>query len=237
LAGRSPGGRRHATAAVAGLLSALVTWWGAPLDGAAAAAYGTFDQRDLAPIGYALFAYTVGVLAGLLLRRTLPAMAVTLATLLTTRILVTEWIRPLAARPRTNELPLDPNTTGYGAAGNILLGIGPSTLRPTTPDLPNAWIQSVDVVDQAGKPLPDEVLLATCPTLDQGHGGPAGPVPEAVRQRMHDCVARIGETYHEVVTYQPGSRYWLFQWWELGVFVLLTAIVGGYALRRLRRLP
>ncbi|MEV0714581.1 ABC transporter permease [Asanoa sp. NPDC050611] len=226
-----------ATAAATAVLSALVTWWAVPLDEAAAAAYGTLDQRDLAPIGYALFALALGVCAGLLIRRTLPAMAVTLAGLLTARIVVTEWIRPLAATPRTHSMPLDPDTTGYGAAGNILLGVGPSTLQPTTPDIPNAWIQSVDVVDKAGKPLPNEVLHATCPTLDQGHGGPAGPVPEAVRQRMHDCVARIGETYHEVVTYQPGSRYWLFQWWELGVFVVLTAILGGYALHRLRRIP
>ncbi|HTF07602.1 MAG TPA: ABC transporter permease [Asanoa sp.] len=224
-----------ATVVATALLSALVTWWAAPLDHAAAAVYGTFDQRDIVPIGYALFAFAFGVAAGLTIRRTLPAMAVTLAGLLAVRIVVTEWIRPLVVAPRVVSMPLDPDTTGYGWGGNILLGVGPSTLQPTTPDIPNAWIQSVRVVDAAGAPLTDQALKATCPTLGQGPRGPAGPVPEAVRQQMHDCVARIGEHHHEVVTYQPGDRYWTFQWWELALFVLLTALLCGYACYRLRR--
>jgi hypothetical protein len=53
---------------------------------------------------------------------------------------------------------------------------------------------------------------------------------------MRDCVAAINEKYHEVVTYQPGDRYWIFQWWELALFVLLTALIGGFACYRIRRL-
>jgi len=52
---------------------------------------------------------------------------------------------------------------------------------------------------------------------------------------MHDCVVAINEKYHEVVTYQPGERYWTFQWWELALFALLTALLGGYAFYRIRR--
>jgi len=217
------------------LLSALVTWWAAPLDHAAAAVYGTFDQRDIVPIGYALFAFAFGVTAGLITRRTLSAMALTLAGLLTARILVTEWIRPLAVAPRVASMPLDPDTTGYGSGGNILLGVGPSTLQPTTPDIPNAWIQSVRILDAAGEPLTGQVLRATCPALGEGPHGPAGPAPEAVRQQMHDCVVRIGQDFHEVVTYQPGDRYWTFQCWELALFGFVTALLCGYAYYRLRR--
>ncbi|MFR9779532.1 ABC transporter permease [Micromonospora sp. MS34] len=224
-----------ATAVATALLSALVTWWAAPLDHAAAAVYGTFDQRNIAPTGYALFAFAFGMTAGLVTRRTLPAMALTLAGLLTVRILVTEWIRPLAVAPRVVSMPLDPDTTGYGSGGNILLGVGPSTLQPSTPDIPNAWIQSVRIVDAAGEPLTDQVLRATCPTLGQGPRGPAGPAPEAVRQRMRECVVAINEKYHEVVTYQSGECYWTFQWWELALFALLTTLLGGYAFYRIRR--
>jgi hypothetical protein len=224
-----------ATVVATALLSALVTWWAAPLDHAAAAVYGTFDQRDIVPIGYALFAFAFGMTAGLVTRRTLPAMALTLAGLLTIRIMVTAWIRPLVVAPRVVSMPLDPDKTGYGSGGNILLGIGPSTLEPATPEIPNAWIQSVRILDGAGEPLSDQVLRATCPTLDNGGHGPAGPVPEAVRQQMHDCVKRINEKYHEVVTYQPGERYWTFQWWELALFALVTALLCGYACYRLRR--
>ncbi|MEU8088459.1 hypothetical protein AB0B57_33195 [Micromonospora sp. NPDC049101] len=176
------------TVVATALLSALVTWWATPLDRAAAAVYGTFDQRDIVPIA-----------------------------------------------PRVVSMPLDPATTGYGSGGNILFGVGPSALEPTTPDIPNAWIQSVRVVNAAGLPLTDQVLRATCPGLGEGPQGPAGPASEAARQRMYDCVRRIGENYHEVVTYQPGDRYWTFQWWELALFVLLTVLLCGYAYYRLRR--
>jgi hypothetical protein len=225
-----------ATVAATALLSVLVTWWAAPLDHAAAAVYDTFSQRDLAPIGYALFALAFGVTAGLLARRTLPAMAVTLAGLLAFRIVVAEWIRPLAVAPRVLSLPLDPDTTGYGWGGNILFGAGRSALQPEAPDLPNAWIQSVHIVSTTGDPLTGPALRATCPTIDQkGTGGPAGPVSDAARQQMHDCVSRIGEKYHEVVTYQPGERYWTFQLWELALFTLAAGLLCGYAYHRLRR--
>ncbi len=224
-----------ATVAVTGLLSALVTWWAAPLDRAAAAVYGPFDQRDIVPVGYALFAFALGVTAGLVTRRTLPAMALTLAGLLAARIIVTQWIRPLAVAPRMATMALDPDTTGYGAGGNILLGIPPATLQPAPPDIPNAWIQSVQIVDAAGHPLTNQVLHATCPTIGEGPGGPAGPAPAAVVQRMHDCVTRVGATYHEAVTYQPGGRYWTFQWWELAVYAVVAALLCGYAFYRLRR--
>jgi len=225
-----------ATVVATGLLSVLVTWWAAPLDHAAAAVYATFDQRDIVPIGYALFAFAFGTTAGLVTRRTLPAIALTLAGLLTARIMVAAWLRPLVVAPRVVSMPLDPDTTGYGSGGNILLGVGPSTLQPAPPDIPNAWIQSVRIVDAAGEPLTDQLLRATCPTLGQGPRGPAGPAPEAARQQMHDCVVAINENYHEVVTYQPGDRYWTFQWWELALFALLTALLGGYTFYRLRRL-
>lgn len=224
-----------ATVVATALLSALVTWWAAPLDAAAAAVYGTFDQRDIVPIGYALFAFAFGVTAGLVTRRTLPAMALTLAGLLTVRIVVAEWIRPLVVAPRVLSMPLDPDATGYGWGGNILFGVGPSTLQPTPPDIPNAWIQSVHILDATRAPLTDQVLRATCPTLGQEGHGPARPVPEAVQQQMHDCVARIGENFHVVVTYQPGDRYWTFQWWELALFTLATALLCGYACYRLHR--
>jgi hypothetical protein len=188
-----------------------------------------------APIGYALFALAWGVTAGLLTGRTLPAMALTLAGLLAARIVVTEWIRRLVVAPQTVSTPLDPDTTGYGSGGNVLFGVGPSTLEPATPDIPNAWIQSVRILDAGGEPLTDQALRAVCPTLGQGSGGPAGPVPEAVRQQLHDCVARIGENYHEVVTYQPGDRYWTFQYWEMALFLLVTALLCGYAAYRLGR--
>ena len=62
----------------AGLISLMVTWWASPYDRLLGMPYNVFDQRDLVPIAYALFAFALGVAAGALIRKTLPAMAVTL---------------------------------------------------------------------------------------------------------------------------------------------------------------
>jgi hypothetical protein len=79
--------------ATAGLFSLLLTWWSGPIDTAAPFDKGNsitflrlgfvlFPTRGIAPLGYAAFAFALGVTAGVLIRRTVPAMAATLATFL-----------------------------------------------------------------------------------------------------------------------------------------------------------
>ena len=53
-----------ASMAIAGLLSLIVTWWASPVDRASMNVFGTFDQRDIVPVGYAAFAFALGVSAG-----------------------------------------------------------------------------------------------------------------------------------------------------------------------------
>ena len=53
---------------------------------------------------------------------------------------------------------------------------------------------------------------------------------------MHECVARIAAAYHEVVTYQPASRYWPLQWLELGVFLAAAALLAAACAWRVRRI-
>lgn len=79
----------------AGLVSWLVTWWAGPLDRAGLDQFGSFDSRGIVPVGYAAFAFTLGVLAGVLLRRTVPAMAATLVAFTAARLAFR-----LLARPR-----------------------------------------------------------------------------------------------------------------------------------------
>ncbi len=43
-----------AAMSVAGVLSLMLTWWASPLDRAHLNPFGTFDERHVAPIGYAL---------------------------------------------------------------------------------------------------------------------------------------------------------------------------------------
>jgi hypothetical protein len=61
-----------ASMTVAGLLSLMVTWWASPLDKVHMNPFGTFDERNIVPVAYAAFAFALGVIAGIGVRRTLP---------------------------------------------------------------------------------------------------------------------------------------------------------------------
>ena len=221
-----------ASMAVAGLLSLLVTWWASPLDRAGMDAFKTFDQRDIVPIGYAAFAFALGVTAGILIRRTLPAMAATLAAFVGARLAMTHWIRPSLIAPAHLTMALDPTTMGYGSGSTP----GPATLIPNPPNLPNAWLYSTRIVDSAGHALTPLYLASACPNVGgPGQAGGSPPVsgnstkdvPAAAQQALHHCVTRIGGTFHEIVTYQPANRYWTYQWYELAIFLAAAVILTG----------
>jgi hypothetical protein len=78
----------------AAALTILVIWWHSPLDrGFYGGPWAAFDVQGLAPIGYAVFALSLGTLAGLVFRRTIPAMALTLFVFVGVRILIAQ-VRP-----------------------------------------------------------------------------------------------------------------------------------------------
>jgi hypothetical protein len=78
----------------AAALTVLVMWWHSPLDLAGHdGPWAAFDVQGLAPIGYALFALSLGTLAGLVFRRTIPAMALTFFVFVGVRILIAQ-VRP-----------------------------------------------------------------------------------------------------------------------------------------------
>ena len=71
-----------AAAVAAGLLGLVVTWWADPVDAVAGeGGYdsritpGVFAARGIAPFGYAAFAFVLGVVIAILVRRTVVAMA------------------------------------------------------------------------------------------------------------------------------------------------------------------
>jgi hypothetical protein len=78
------------------IVSALVTWWEGPnnalqLDGFKP---GRFDIMGVVPVAYSLFAVALGIAAGALTRRVLPAIAITLAGFVGTRAAIALWLRP-----------------------------------------------------------------------------------------------------------------------------------------------
>src|SRR5947209_948681 len=89
-----------ATVAIAGLLSLTITWWYTSRDHVGGIGpFQVFDRRDVVPIGYAAFAFASGALIGAMIRRTVPAMAATLALFVFVRVAISVWVRPHLMAP------------------------------------------------------------------------------------------------------------------------------------------
>jgi len=121
-----------AAMATAGLLSLMITWWASPIDRTLAMDGGhttafdrldplMFGARGITPIGYAAFAFVLGVTAGVLIRRTLPAIFTALTGYIAVLFLVV-WRYPSLMTPLTAVVPFSGNqdfTSRLGA--NILV--------------------------------------------------------------------------------------------------------------------
>ncbi len=96
-----------AAIAVTEALSLIQAWWAAPVGQAARLATTSsfplgmspfsllaFDAHGITPLGYAAFAFTLGVTSGVLIRRAVPAMAITLAIFAAVQVAMPLWIRP-----------------------------------------------------------------------------------------------------------------------------------------------
>jgi hypothetical protein len=230
-----------ASVAVAGLLSLMLTWWSSPIDTANANRFGVavFSLRDITPLGYAAFAFALGVTAGVLIRRTLPAMAATLVAFVAARAAEATWVRPHLLAPVRAVFPF---TTGSG----IGFALTPEGLQvaPNPPNIPNAWALTSEVVNNAGQSPSAAFMQSACPSLANGaQAGPAGGGAHHVRiaahgptpQAFQDCVAKVAAKYHEVVTYQPASRFWAFQGIETAIFVVLAFLLAGLCFWWVRR--
>lgn len=78
------------TVASSGAVAALVTWWSDTRNSIVESRFGglQFDIQGVAPVGYAIFASALGLAAGVLWRRSLPAMATTIAGFVGVRLAV-----------------------------------------------------------------------------------------------------------------------------------------------------
>jgi hypothetical protein len=159
---------------VAGLGSFAVDWWSDPIDKASvAAAQGSriepllFSARGIVPIGYAAFAFALGVTVGMLIRRTLPAMAITLAVFVALQIAMPQRVRPhLIPATRSNVEITASNLDDFGLPQEDRIQV-----RATAADA-GAWVLSSHTVDASGQP--------STPSLSRHPQDPA-PRPSARR--------------------------------------------------------
>ena len=172
-----------------------------------------FSKSGIAPVGYAAFAFASESTAGLLSRRTLPAMAVTLAIFAAVVWFAFPlWVRPHLLPPAQTTVPL--STTSIN--GYVPVGDGRMVVQTAPPDLPGAWILSNQLTTPAGRPAPTIPATQACASNTS-----SGQTCNAYVESLH---------LRQTVTYEPASRYWPLQWYETGIYLALALALAGLCL-------
>jgi hypothetical protein len=222
---------------VAGLASWLVSWWFVPLDHINMNRFdlGVFSVRGIVSIGYAGFAFSLGVAAGAIARRTVPAMLATLFGFVAVRVAFTFLIRQHLLPVKHAVRPLT-----WGEGVGFLANPGSITLSAQTPTIPNAWGISATFVDRARHPVGaaqlHDLLVRTCPALSTGppqNPSGIGKSPAGLTGEVFEpCLAAMSKHVQLLFAYQPASHYWPMQWLEMGVYLLAGIALLGVALWR-----
>jgi hypothetical protein len=206
-----------ASVATAGLLSLMLTWWSSPMDSTLEIPYGhrlllerlgpvLFATRGVAPLGYAAFAFALGVMAGMLTRRTVSAMAATLGVFAALQFAWAEWIRAHLVPAIHTVMPLNlDNITGIPIRNGVM------TVRAVpTVSQQGAWVLSGQVIDTAGHPFQ------------------ATATPACTGTNFSACTASLARFHlRELISYEPASRFWTFQWVETGIFLAVALALAG----------
>lgn len=204
--------------AVTGLSSLLLTWSASRYDQLVGERFGalTFASRNIAPIGYAAFAFLLGTVIGLLVRRTLPAMALTLALFAVIQVVMPTVLRQHLMTPVTTTVKLDLEAMSR----SDFMGMNESGARIDGYTMPGAWslTSSSQILNADGTPY----------TLKQAQQCEGGGQEDGMA-----CTER--QNLHFSYTFQPAGRYWRFQWIELSAFLGLTVLLAGFGFWRIRR--
>jgi hypothetical protein len=204
-----------ASMAAAGLLSLMVTWWASrvdPLDpfGMNRLQPAMFSTRGVVPIGYAAFAFALGVTAGMLIRNTVPAMAATVVAFAAVEGVMIALVRPRLITPVRATTALNLATVqSVSAIAGAPAGNNLSVSAPVSE--PGGWVYSSQVLSAAGRTS-------------------LGPEPQAcVSASGQACNVALGKLHLlQTVTYQPASRFWPLQWAETSVLLALALLLAGF---------
>ncbi len=192
-------------AAATGAFGVLVSWYYQPEFGTGNQVPGLYENSPLVTLfslrevtfpAWTLAAFTIGALAGMLIRRVVPAIVATLAVYAGLAFATAGFLR---------EHYLTPLVT---------------TSNNFNPGTSTAWIISQWFTKDgrfafAGNP-PLNLLNQFCSSNSAAKAGPPG---EAFAQ----CLAPHG--YTQWTSYQPASRFWPFQWIEGGWLLVLSALL------------
>jgi hypothetical protein len=144
----------------------------------------------------------LGVTLGLVLRRLLPAMALTGVGYIVVQVVMNLWVRPALLTPEHLVLRIN-GSFNIDRLGTIIANV----------PAPGAWITHEQLIDNAGQAASMPSWAPTC----FGNGSAA-----------RACLARMHSMYKVVITYQPADRFWTLQFWELGIYLALAVALSAF---------
>jgi ABC-type transport system involved in multi-copper enzyme maturation permease subunit len=204
-----------------GTAGLLLSVWAGPIDKVGGFPVGTsqlsrfepivFGTRGIVPIGAAALAFMIGVTTGLLVRRTIPAMGLTLALFAAALVAMPLWVSPHLMTPAQYTRPVVANLTTMTMTSS-------GQINDPVTTMPGAWILTDQITTPDGK-------VFTLPEV---------PACQAGTQAQCDAwLARQPLLQH--VVYQPASRYWTFQILETAIWLAIALALAGFCAWRIRR--
>jgi hypothetical protein len=198
----------------AAAFSVLVSWYVQPILDAGdnnGPLYPTlFDLSGVALAAWTLAAFAIGLFAGILLRRVVPAMFATIAAwaglaFVTGAFLRAHYLAPVVTSNATIPTGAWIINQGWFKGGNPA---------------------SLDLINQTFAPV--DVRALTTNLFQPGPATPAN-LGDPVQYLIHHGLTQL-------TTYQPASRFWTFQWieggWLLAFSLILIAVTVWLVRRR-----
>jgi ABC-type transport system involved in multi-copper enzyme maturation permease subunit len=207
-----------AVAAAAGALSVLLSWYYQPYFAAgnqplsivedSPLAANLFGLRGVAFAAWTLAAFSIGALAGMLIRRVVPAIAATLAAYAGLAFAAGVYLREHYLTPL---LTSDPNVPGSAWIYSQWWTKGGTTLSQSTMNqVINSTFQRIAPPVVNSRAQKQQTLL-----------------------NVEQYLTQHGYTYW--TRYQPASRFWPFQWIEGGWLLALSALLIAVTVWLVRR--
>ena len=165
----------------------------------------TFDLRGVAFAAWTLVAFAIGVLAGMLIRRVVPAMFATLVA----------W-------------------SGLAVVTGVLLRRNyEAPLITSNPHLPSTdWVMS-QWWTRGGKPVSSSTINQVLAKVGVQASGPGRSVvangSPLGRLHMTPTQYLVHQGFTQFARYQPASRFWPFQWIEGGWLLALSLVLMASA--------
>ena len=188
--------------ALAGIVGFLFSWAYGPLIGgkygASVLAGNTFDLHAVTFAAWMLAAFSIGVLTGLLIRRVVPAMLATMAAWGVLAVVTGVFLRPHYEAPLVSSSPRLPPSSWVMSAWWTQNGkaVGSSTIN--------------ELLQKAGA---------------QVSGGSVSLRPGSALGNLSPTQYLIQHGFTQVSSYQPGSRFWPFQWIEAGWLLAFSLLI------------